>query len=192
MSFDPRNDLLVQLPKDGICAEVGVKQGDFSQRIIDICEPALLFLVDPWQVSDDAKHDGSIYARSVEQQVLDDMYSSVSKRFASRGNVELLRMTSCDAATGLAQSNSDVGGPRSYVEMFDWVYVDGDHLDVYNDLCLWWPLVKPGGVLCGDDYANTNRWWGNAVVDDVNRFASEQNLTVNVVVERQFVLTKPA
>jgi len=39
-------------------------------------------------------------------------------------------------------------------EMFDVVYIDGDHFPagVITDAVLTWPLVKPGGLILFDDY----------------------------------------
>lgn len=39
--------------------------------------------------------------------------------------------------------------------MADVIYIDGSHAyrDVKNDLMDYWPLVRPGGILFGDDYA---------------------------------------
>ncbi len=41
---------------------------------------------------------------------------------------------------------------------FDIVYIDGDHTydAVRNDLDAWSSKVRPGGILCGDDY----KWLG--------------------------------
>ena len=38
--------------------------------------------------------------------------------------------------------------------LFDAIYIDASHEyeDVRADLAAWWPLVRPGGVLFGDDY----------------------------------------
>jgi hypothetical protein len=34
------------------------------------------------------------------------------------------------------------------------IYIDGSHQeeDVYNDILAWYPKLKTGGILCGDDY----------------------------------------
>lgn len=51
---------------------------------------------------------------------------------------------------------------------FDWVYLDGSHdqMDVLMDLSMYWPLVKPGGVLFGDDLNWRGVW---AALDDFCR-----------------------
>lgn len=37
---------------------------------------------------------------------------------------------------------------------YDFIYIDGCHMSAcaLNDLCLAWPLLKPGGILIFDDY----------------------------------------
>jgi len=45
--LEHRLSLLEQMPKNSICAEIGVYEGTFSQKILEICEPKLLFLIDP-------------------------------------------------------------------------------------------------------------------------------------------------
>jgi hypothetical protein len=56
----------------------------------------------------------------------------------------------------------------------DLVYIDGSHEeeDVYQDLVSYWDLVRPGGVLFGDDWS----WDGVRLA--VERFASENALPI--------------
>jgi hypothetical protein len=44
----------------------------------------------------------------------------------------------------------------------DIVHIDGghDYAAVYADLKQWWPVLKPGGLLIGDDYRAGNDWPG--------------------------------
>lgn len=49
----------------------------------------------------------------------------------------------------------------------DFIFLDGDHEDVYADLHRWVPKLRKGGILVGDDHD-----W-DAVGSDFNRFKSE-------------------
>ena len=44
-----------------------------------------------------------------------------------------------------------------YDNSLDLVLLDGDHTTngVMNDIEAWWPKIKPGGILAGDDYDST-------------------------------------
>src|SRR5689334_2871450 len=44
-----RDALIQQYPKRGIWAEIGVYRGDFSQKILEICEPSEFYLIDNWR-----------------------------------------------------------------------------------------------------------------------------------------------
>jgi predicted O-methyltransferase YrrM len=59
----------------------------------------------------------------------------------------------------------------------DFMFIDGDHsaLGVYLDLQHYWPLLKQGGTLFGDDWA-----W-ESVRDGVTAWASENNVKINVL-----------
>jgi cephalosporin hydroxylase len=59
----------------------------------------------------------------------------------------------------------------------DLVYIDAGHRDreVYADLQDWWPLTNK--VLVGDDYDSS--WSG--VISAANRFASENNLNLQIM-----------
>ena len=56
----------------------------------------------------------------------------------------------------------------------DLIYIDGSHEeeDVYQDLVSYWDLVRPGGVLFGDDWS----WDGVRLA--VQRFAKENALAI--------------
>jgi hypothetical protein len=58
------------------------------------------------------------------------------------GTVEVLRTTSREAAKHFTDQS------------LDFAYIDGDHryAAVSEDIRLYWPKIKPGGLLIGDDY----------------------------------------
>lgn len=64
------------------------------------------------------------------------------------------------------------------------IYIDGSHdeRDVYLDLVDYWPLLEPGGILCGDDWSAEKP----GVEPAVRRFATEQNLVIELRAERKW------
>lgn len=50
LAFKHRLFILEEMPKNSVCAEVGVLEGTFTQHIISITKPAELHLIDPWIV----------------------------------------------------------------------------------------------------------------------------------------------
>lgn len=70
----------------------------------------------------------------------------------------------------------------------DAVYIDAGHHEeeVYTDLRLYHDLLRPGGVLFGDDYDET--WPG--VVAAVNRFAAEQRCLLHTG-RLKYMMVKP-
>jgi len=126
------------MPKNGVVAEIGVHRGDFSHLILQHTSPEKLVLIDPW-IWGSQWH---VKMTPQTQQEAIHHYEFVKSRFASHKNVEIVREESVKAVSSC---------PDGY---FDWVYIDGDHryLEVKKDLEMWWPKVKEGGYLCGDDY----------------------------------------
>lgn len=162
-----RLKVLSLLPPDSIGVEVGVHKGDFSAHILKLVKPKKLFLIDPWKYEPDPRYRNSLYGsqNEKEQLELDERYQQVMNRFSHEieaGKVTILRQLSVEAAQQF-DSNS-----------LDWVYIDGNHLYefVKQDLQLYFPKIKPGGFLCGDDYGITG-WWEKGVLKAVDEFKAE-------------------
>lgn len=68
-------------------------------------------------------------------------FLSNMKRTGLADKIVPVRMTSLEAA-------------RALTVMADLVFIDGDHSEasVVADIEAWRPHVRPGGILCGDDY----------------------------------------
>ena len=65
-------------------------------------------------------------------------------------------------------------------EYFDFIYIDGyAHTGQENGRTLaeWWPKVKPGGFLVGDDYSE--HW--QLVVEVANKFAEHTQRKLHVI-----------
>jgi hypothetical protein len=160
---------LTKIKENDICAEIGVWKGSFSSKILKR-KPSKLHLIDPW------KHQN--YKKmwySIEQEKMDKIYHSVQKRFADDNRVELHRSFS-----------TEVEFPKEY---FDWVYIDGDHTYpmVLKDLDFYYPLVKKGGFLCGDDYGWTSVDCPFGPKRAVNEFVKVHNAKIEII-KNQFVI----
>jgi hypothetical protein len=177
---NPRAILLERLGKSAICAEIGVWKGNFSQMILRLTGPRELHLIDPWSFS--PKYPERRYGGQLahSQDDMDGIFAAVAARFADQPQVTLHRMTSSDASMQFGDY------------YFDWIYVDGDHSyeEVLNDLRNWWPKIKPGGCLAGDDYRWRDENKRLAVKDAVEEFAGETGIRVKVFSGTQFVIEK--
>ncbi len=179
-----RRWLLEQMPTGGVCAEIGVWQGDFSRWILELTRPAALHLIDPWTFSH-AERDRETWhggGAARQQADLDRIHDAVASRFATEidaGLVTIHRAPSHDAADRFPDA------------FFDWIYIDGDHFydAVSRDLALWAPKVKPGGIIAGDDYRESPVY-GTDVVRAVDEFAAARGLTVESQ-GRQYLMRLP-
>jgi Methyltransferase domain len=135
-----REKLLSMMPKGGIVAEIGVWKGEFSHRILDVCKPEKLHLIDPWQFMPEFRN--TCFGRLKNEFTMDDMFDTVKATFAPDKRVVLHRDTSEGALEKFADHS------------LDWVYVDGNHNEPYvsNDIALCLKKVKLNGVIAGDDF----------------------------------------
>lgn len=119
-----------------VTVEVGVKYGWYSKRMLRAGGD--LYLVDPWMHFDSGYDDND----NVSQERQDSLYAGVVARFSQMPNVHVVRKTSVDAAIDFADGS------------VDWVYIDANHSyeSASEDLAIWWPKVRSGGLFSGDDY----------------------------------------
>jgi hypothetical protein len=115
---------------------------------------------------------------------MDNIHQAVLDRFRreiASGQVEVHRAASADAA---AQFGSCY---------FDWVYIDGNHLYEFakRDVEAYYPRVKPGGFLTGDDYG-PGGWWEGGVQRAVDEFSALGKCKALAIPGRQFILQKTA
>ena len=121
---------------NGSGVEVGVRRAKFSSALLERWPGGSLTLVDPWGVNNPAYDENELHDHESNYRAA----LAVAARFGSR--MRVLRMTSLEAA------------PRFADASLDFVYIDGDHsyAAVRVDLEQWWPKLRTGGLLMGDDY----------------------------------------
>lgn len=159
-----------QLPSVETAVEIGVWRGDYSQQIINVLKPKTFYGVDPYEL-----FEGMVSAPGPEyntQEDLDALASAVENRLQHLNQSVLLRMTSVDAVAHFED------------ESIDFVYIDGDHTyrAVVQDLAIWWPKLKKGGIMSGDDYIKsiTGKGYPFGVIPAVNEFVQDNNLELSV------------
>jgi predicted O-methyltransferase YrrM len=140
MSGEPVNALTYRCTVAGMVAasgarnvvEVGVYAGDLSRMVADIPTVHNLKLIDPWRAP---------YGK-FDQAHMDGIAKQVMQWADTKSNVEVLRWPSVEAA----KSFDD--------ESLDFYHTDGchDYQEVKADILAWLPKVRPGGILCGDNY----------------------------------------
>lgn len=180
---DERAVVLEKLRPDSTGVEVGVWKGDLSALILHKVRPAKLMLVDPWVFDPRFAHSLFGGGTAKSQADMDTICQKVQARFGAdiaRGVVSIHRRTSVEAAAAMAD------------ESVDWVYIDGNHTYefVLEDLRAWYPKVRWGGLVAGDDYDRPGAWWDDGVTRAVTEFVQAEPVVVEAIQNHQFMLRK--
>ena len=174
---------LHSMPRRSTIVEIGVHQGDFSNRILSIARPKTLFLVDPWKHFDSEVFSNSHYGgEKMNQEKMDARHDGVAKRFSREikaGTVEIKRALSHEAAETFED------------ESIDCVYIDGDHTyeGVKRDIDSYFPKLKSGGLMFGDDYL-LGQWWGDGVCRAFHERLAEGGCILHFMMDDQVCLKK--
>jgi len=125
-----------------VAVEVGVFQGEFSEKNLKQWS-GQYFMVDAWSFrpsdpgdknfADDRKND-------------ENMKMAETRTEFAADRRHLVKALSTDAAAQFADAS------------LDWIYLDALHTKeaVLQDLAAWYPKLRPGGLLSGDDYGDAN------------------------------------
>ncbi len=161
---------LEHVTHEGIIAEIGVQKGEFSESLLQFTHPKKLYLIDCWEYQDPLVYDDSANFPNDEQERL---YQKTLMRFADDPRVEIVRKYSKDAVLHFEN------------ESLDLVYIDANHAysAVKDDLKIWWPKVKKGGMLSGHDYFIHPTF---GVVQAVNEFLIEHDLYFSLLTTNDY------
>ncbi len=149
-----REDLLALMPKDAVVAEMGVDHGDFSEKILSICSPRKLHLIDVWAT--ERYHDG-----------LAQLVNKKFKTHIESGQVEINRGYSTTVVNDFQ------------ADYFDWIYIDTDHTyqTTADELKMYAPKMKKGGIMAGHDFVMGNWETGfrYGVIEAVYEFCAKED-----------------
>ncbi len=161
--YKTRNDLLNTLPKNAVFGELGVFIGEFSDKIIEICKPKELHLIDIWQ---GGTWSGDKDGRNIKKvEDMEIVYENLTKKYADNSVITLHRE---DTVSSLKKFQDDY---------FDIVYIDSSHTYKHTkkELELAKTKVKKGGYILGHDYCP--QFYG--VVRAVNEFCAVNNYKID-------------
>ncbi len=179
----PRDFLLKEMPKNSICAEIGVHLGDFSERILKIVNPKQLHLIDPWKFEQDGEYSKSLYGgmKGENQTTMDKRHEYVLQRFA----------TQIDSEQVIVHRGTTEQLEKFADGYFDWIYIDGNHLYdfVKKDLELSNSKLRHKGFITGDDYTSRG-WWEGGVKKAVDEFITKDLAELIKIKNSQFILKK--
>lgn len=157
--------LMMYLPSNPVCVELGVLHGDFSKMILDILNPSKLVLVDPYITYAEGERYGSELDYLPKAYSTPEQYQELLKRFEkeiSLKQVFVEKKFSYEVVDCFP------------IRHFDCFYQDASHLynDVRRDLNDWLPNVKESGQICGHDYREFSNF---GVIQAVDEFCKEHN-----------------
>lgn len=147
-----------------VAAEVGVERGHNALDMLEHMEFKKLYLIDHYLPY--ADYLGGLCPQEVQDWVYAEMFNRLQ---AFLDKIVLVTRTS-KLASALFPD-----------EFFDFVYIDGNHDydKVKEDMSLWFPKVKVGGVMGGHDF-DTRGVTRQDVAEAVKDFADENTLQYKV------------
>jgi hypothetical protein len=143
-----------------IGVEVGVAFGSNMKTLLEGTDIEKLFGVDCYS-EDTWDLSGTL---NVEKEFgsFDGLYEHVSHFLSSYGKrSQIIRMTSEEASHKFKNKS------------LDFVFIDGDHFDIENDVKYWEPKIRDGGYLMGHDWMHPS--FGN-ITDFLTKYYDEDEL----------------
>lgn len=131
--------------KNPVGAEIGVHKGQFSEYLLQNKTDLKLYCIDPFEVYEEyyiIGHPSRQHALPKQSQ-WDTLFANTKKTLTKYGDrVELIRKRSVQAVNSFEDGS------------LDFVFIDANHLYAYvkEDILIWSPKVKLGGLIIGHDY----------------------------------------
>ena len=149
-----REELLKRMKPNAIVAELGVDQGEFSEKIFKITSPSKFHLIDLW---------GSERYNDGKRRAVADKF----KKEIDANQIEINHGYSTEIVNKF---------PDTY---FDWIYIDTAHSYkvTIDELNAYLPKMKENGIIAGHDFTVGN--WINrlkyGVIEAVYEFCHKNN-----------------
>lgn len=148
MNFTNREQIgnfLKHLNLNGIGVELGSFKGEFAKTILNNWNGKLL-MVDVWRELPNQEYDDM----SNQREHIEAYSEAMSNIKGFEDRAFMLRMRGEQACSFI------------YDKFLDFIYIDANHTyeAVKEDLKLWYPKIKSGGLIMGHDYLPDNFYEG--------------------------------
>jgi len=138
-----REDIILSIASQlegKVLVEIGTDGGSFANFLLANTKDTKLYCIDPYQRYEDYKDAiNNVTGDALYQST----YSKLKQSFGDR--VQFIRKFSSDAVADIEDE-------------VDFLYIDGNHQYTYvlEDLQKFFPKVKAGGIIIGDDAVDLN------------------------------------
>lgn len=183
--------------EEAVGAEIGVARGETTLQLLSHQNIKKVYAIDPFENYDIAPdgieaaagyNDRKIARMHKNKETFDDFYEECIEKFTPYGDrVQIIK----------DYSNLAV---KKIKEKLDFVYIDGNHAFEYvlDDLERYFEIVKPGGLIIGDDFnfdgGQIEFGHGGRLACEVDKacinFCAKLNIKFSVI-EGNFVFQKP-
>ncbi len=164
-------EIAMRLPAERplVGTEVGVLSGATSAALLRAMPGLTLHMVDWWRAVPDA---------ATRRQWTPDGHVGETKDQMDAALLAALRNTEQFADRRIVVVADALDAARCLPDRQDFVYLDANHTEAATLAAIraYWPLVRPGGLLCGHDYASGIDGWD--VERAVGEFAAEHSLAL--------------
>jgi hypothetical protein len=168
--FDNRIKMIESLiPKGGSYAEIGIFKGDLSKLLYSMLRPSCLVLLDLFSGSG---YSGDEHGNNLVECKLEDTFNDLLDYSKLNPGIVLMKG---DSSSNLNTFSDNV---------FDMIYIDGDHSyeGCKRDLEAAYKKIKNGGWIMGHDYEmnmkKAKTVWSFGVRKAVDEFCNAYNQTI--------------
>lgn len=137
--------------------EVGTKEGRTTSFVLEHCPMVKVIGIDPWSqmVKDDDVNGGETYEQWDFKEIEREFWKCVEPW---KSRLTFMRRTSRDSASKVEDGSQDI------------IFIDAahDYDSVLEDISLWTPKIREGGILAGHDFQHSFPSVMEAVADSFN------------------------
>ena len=142
--------LATKLELTTAAVEIGVRMGNFAKHNLALWPGRMYYMVDAWGHRPDTVEVGL-----KDNTFQDNNEPNEAPHLARMEKAKISTAPWSDRRTMIRGFSTTVHS-QFEDEYFDWIYIDALHTyeAVKQDLSLWWPKLKPGGMCSGDDFVD--------------------------------------